>query len=122
MGVNDLFFLADLESQDADDITACKRLVAAKMGLHVQDFNNGMRGRCRNRDDFEYAKRWFISNDDRPFTFVWSCEILGLDPARIRTTSANKWRQEKLHYRMGSAAQGEGAVPNKFVVEEAVCA
>jgi hypothetical protein len=122
MGVNDLFFLADLESQDSDDIVSCKRLVAAKLNVHVQDFNNGMRGRCRNRDDFEYAKRWFISSDDQPYTFVWSCEILGLDPARIRTAIAAKWRKEKITYGMGSAPQGAGVLSEQPNSAATVCA
>lgn len=122
MGVNDMFFVADLDGQEDDDIQACKRLVAAKMGIHVQDFNNGMRGRCRNRDDFEYAKRWIISSADHPFTFVWSCEILGLDPKRVRTALSNKWRLEKIDYRVGREAQGERTLPFKFVVEETVLA
>jgi hypothetical protein len=122
MGANDLVFLADLEYVDEEDIRACKRLVAAKMNVHVQDFNNGMRGRCRSRDDFEYAKRWFINSDDHPYTFTWSCEILGLDPARIRTALAAKWRSEKITYTMGSTTQGARTVSDESLSAAAVCA
>jgi hypothetical protein len=122
MGVNDLFFLADLEETDAEDIRACKRLVAAKLHAHVQDFNNGMRGRCRSRDDFEHAKRWLINSDDRPFTFVWSCEILGLDPARIRTTIAARWRAEKISDALGPKAQGARVLSEQPVGAAAVYA
>lgn len=29
------------------------------------------------------AKRWFRSNDDEDFSFLWCCQILDLDPTQI---------------------------------------
>ena len=43
--------------------------------------------------DGELAKRWIYRDTSGPGTFIWVCEVLGLDPERVRVMIERNWRQ-----------------------------
>lgn len=109
MAGNELFpdgLAPDTDEPGDSQMKSYKRLVAAKFLLHIRDFEDGMSGRIRKREDYERAQRWFLADDDSPFTFVWTCELLKLDPKRIRSALAEKWRKKRGTQSMGNQAQG----------------
>ena len=63
--------------------------------------------RQQERDDQE----WFRSDEDYPFSFVWVCENLKLDPARVRFKLGEiKPLQLTEGYRKGPKIGDEGAL------------
>jgi hypothetical protein len=54
-------------------------LIQAAVDLSGKDAGKGLSPIIKSS-----AKRWFLSPADHIGSFVWVCEILGLDPARTR--------------------------------------
>lgn len=64
-----------------DEMTVrCLALWSAVMRLAALDAVGEMRANRRGP-----AQRWFLSDDKRPASFLWCCDILGLEADRVRS-------------------------------------
>ena len=60
--------------------TRCLALWSAVARVAAMDAVNEMRlGRVGP------AQRWFLSDNKQPASFLWCCDILGLEPDRVRS-------------------------------------
>lgn len=117
---------------DRDNNTAAlKKLWAAKMLVHVQDYAKGVAsaGGKRNKTPTEgltnsnaiRAYRWFIDEDDSPSSFIWVCGLFELDPERTRMRIFHGWRNlMKIGMpksEQPKRANGKGRAKNKITEE-----
>jgi hypothetical protein len=63
-----------------------RRLVAAILLRAVQD----VRLNDKNAGHISKAENWFNSESDSPFSFIWSCHILGRDIESTRRKALSK--------------------------------
>lgn len=87
---------------EASEVAAMKRMWAAKLLVHVQDYSKGVAasgGKHKKAAPDQItstnavrAYLWFTSEDDSPATFRWICEIFDLDPERTRMRIFHGWR------------------------------
>lgn len=63
----------------------CAVMQQAVKDLEPAAWSNGAADRRNARHHIAETKRWFLSNKTEPLSFLWLCEVLGLnDPDRIR--------------------------------------
>lgn len=89
-------------SEDEYFATRARALVAACFLHAVRDLRRSPDADCPNPR--ELALRWFASDDTHPFSFLWSCDVLDVDPgvARIGVRA----HEEELHRRMPQGSKG----------------
>ena len=99
----------DLIKQEVGDegssegMSSYRRLFAAKMLIHIQDYAKGLRqeralkkrngGNSVSAHQYYLAKKWLNSDDMEPASFVWTCMLLDLDPGMVRLQIERKWRE-----------------------------
>jgi hypothetical protein len=59
------------------------------------------------------AREWFASESDAVCSFIWSCQIINVDPNFIRSHLAKKQRMKNPVEVMASMAQGAKALRRK---------
>lgn len=88
----------DIEAQAVDpQLQACLRLWAAKLILHLRDYEDSL----RNGADFDYstskassryyiAHSWISDDADHIGSFVWTCGLFNIDPEYARRAIKKK--------------------------------
>lgn len=76
------YFTAMFETQDDADTLACKRLLWAVIDRAIRDATN-FRWNTESQDK-RCALRWIRSDSQMPNSFLWTCEVLGTCPKKIR--------------------------------------
>ena len=79
-------------------------LITAFFTLGIRDTAAGHKALCRMRRknpeadigdmknmDQRSGMRWMISDSDRPFSFIWCCDVFGTDPGVTRAKVAEKF-------------------------------
>jgi hypothetical protein len=59
------------------------------------------------------AREWFASESDAVGSFIWTCQLINLDPSFIRSQLAKKLRMKNPLEVMPSLAQGAKALRRK---------
>ena len=89
----------------SNDIKAMRRLWAAKLLIHARDYALGVKwmgARRMPKEGFKYgdfvgesrrAYAWMCSEEKKPGSFNWICEIFDLQPERTRRMIMTNWRQ-----------------------------
>lgn len=89
--------------QLSQQITACKRLWAAKMAIHVQDYANGVKmtgsKKYKNQEkvsnvlrDARVAFNWIFDESEETASFKWCCALFNINPERARSKITYQWR------------------------------
>ena len=92
------------DAQICQQTKACKRLWAAKMALHVQDYANGVKmtgsKKYKNQErvanvlrDARKAYNWIFDESDDPASFKWCCALFDIDYNRARHKITHEWRK-----------------------------
>jgi hypothetical protein len=59
-----------------------------------------------SRSDQDSAREWFDSESDGVCSFIWTCQIINVDPNFIRSQLAKKQRMKKSEEGIRSMAEG----------------
>lgn len=90
--------------QLSHQITACKRLWAAKMALHIQDYARGVK-MLKNKSvrtkqstgetmlNARIAYNWIFETNDKPASFIWICSLFDINPEHARMRITHNWRK-----------------------------
>ena len=62
----------------------CMNLVTNVLLQAITDHQNGVRRLGVDRAMSNESARWIMSDDERPFGFIWCCSTLDLAPDRLR--------------------------------------
>jgi hypothetical protein len=65
-----------------DQKNQVRALVSAVFGTAIDDYM-GITGRACAGSPIQ-ARKWLFSDKEGPFSMLWCCEVLGLEPAVIR--------------------------------------
>lgn len=100
---NDYTFGTLDEAQLSQQIQACKRLWAAKMATHIQDYANGVKmtssKKYKNQEkvanvlrDARVAFNWIFDESEDTASFKWCCALFKIDYQKARNKITHQWR------------------------------
>jgi hypothetical protein len=64
---------------------ACKRLWSAVLEQAISDVQGD------SNSDREEARKWLLSENYGTASFLWICDVLGLEPNFLRNAYRNEW-------------------------------
>jgi hypothetical protein len=88
------------DEQTGADVRAVRRLWAAKLMIHLNDYayylraNGGKKPAVMNENYHigASAKRWFYDDSTKIGSFIWICDVLGFAPDRVLNGLHKNWR------------------------------
>lgn len=69
---------------------ACMALMRSVIMQCIKDHQYNLMYKGQEKAMAEEPARFLMSDEDRPYSFVWMCQYLGLNPQRLREVMNNR--------------------------------